>query len=163
MNDHRTGIRHSPANHNLPGRPPTPGAAPQIGRASRHRDPRPPHLKRRTPTPGGHHNPPGSHKGDAAPPHRTPKQAGRAPRPTTPACQGGPPVYTGFGILHGSGAQRSHQVPSAAPPDPPRRPTPRPTASDKGMGATRRLAHVFPVGGHDGPLAILRGQYRRPI
>ena len=36
------------------------------------------------------------------------------------------------------------------------------TASDEGMGATRRLAHVFPQGGHDGPLALLRRQDRRP-
>ena len=95
-------------------------------------------------------------------PHCTPKQAGRAPRPTSQTCQGGPPVYAGPGILHGSGAQRSHRVPSSAPPAPRRRPTPRSTASNKGMGATRRLAHLFPQGGHDGPLALLRGQCQRP-
>ena len=143
-NDHRKNVRHSPAHHNLPGRLPTPGAPRQIGQASRPRDPRPQHPERRTPTPGGHHNPRWSHTGHAAPPHRTPKQGGRAPRPATPTCQGGPPVYAGPGILHGSGAQRSHRVPSPAPPAPPRRPTPHSTASDRGMGATRRLAHVFP-------------------
>ena len=126
--------------------------SPQIGRAGRCQDPHPPHPERRTPTPGGHHSPPGSHTGHAAPPHHTPKQAGRAPRPATPNCQGGPPVYAGPGVFHGSGAQRGHQVPSPAPPATPRRPTPRSTASDEGMGATRRLAH----GGHVGPLALLR-------
>ena len=65
-------------------------------------------------------------------------------------------------IKNGSGAQRSHRVPSPAPPSPRKRPTPFSTASDEGMGATRRLAHVFPQGGHDGPLALPRGQYRRP-
>ena len=151
-----------PTHHNLPGRQPAPSAPPQIGRAGRRQDPHPPQLERRTPTPGRHHSPPGSHNGHAAPPHHTPKQAGRAPRPATPNCQGGPPVYAGPGVLHGSGAQRSHQVPSPAPPAPPRRPTPRSTASDEGMGATRRLAHVFPQGGHDGPLALLRRQNRCP-
>ena len=125
-------------------------------------DPHPPHPERRTPTPGRHHSPPGSHTGHAAPPNHTPKQAGSMPHPATPNCQGGPPVYAGPGVLHGSGAQRGHRVPSPAPPAPRRRPTPRSTASDEGMGATRRLAHVFPQGGHDGPLALLRRQYRRP-
>ena len=77
-------------------------------------------------------------------------------------CQRGPPVYAGPGVLHGSGAQRGHRVPSPAPPAPQRRPTPRSTTSDEGMGATRRLAQVFPQGGHDGPLELLRRQYRRP-
>ena len=57
---------------------------------------------------------PGSYTGHATPRHRTSKQAGTAPRPTTPTCQGGPPVYAGPGILHGSGAQRSHRVPIPA-------------------------------------------------
>ena len=160
--DHRASVRHSPTHHNLPGRQPAPSAPPQIGRAGRRQDPHPPHPERQTPTHGRHHSPLGSHTGHAAPPHHTPKQAGRAPRPATPNCQGGPPVYAGPGVLHGSGAQRGHRVPSPAPPAPPRRPTPRSTASDEGMGATRRLAHVFPQGGHDGPLALLRRQYRRP-
>ena len=47
-------------------------------------------------------------------------------------------------------------------PRPQGRPTPRSTATDEGMGATRRLACVFPQGGHDGPLELLRRQYRRP-
>ena len=47
-------------------------------------------------------------------------------------------------------------------PDPTRRPTPCSTASNKSMCATWRLAHVLPQGGHDGPLALLRGQYRCP-
>ena len=161
-NNHRTGVRHSPAHHSLPKRPPTLGATPQIGRATRRRDPRPEHQERQTPTPGGHHNAPGSHRGHTASQHRTPKQAAGAPRLTTRTCQGGPPVYAGPDILHGGSAQRGHQIPSPAPPGPPRRPTPRSTASNKGMCATWRLAHVLPHGGHDSPLALLWGQYRRP-
>ena len=80
INEHRTGVRHSPAHHNLPGRQLTPVAPPQIGRASQRRE-------RRTPTPGGRQNPPGSHTGHATQPHHTLKQAARAPRPTTPTCQ----------------------------------------------------------------------------
>ena len=80
----------SPAHHNLPGRPPTPGAPPQIGPASRRQDPHAPHPERRTPTPGGHHYPPRSPKGHGTPPDRTFKEAGGAPRPTTPTSQGGP-------------------------------------------------------------------------
>ena len=68
----------------------------------------------------------------------------------------------GLYILHRSGAQPGHRVPYPAAPAPRKRPTPRSTASDEGMGATRSLTHVFLQGGHDGPLALLRRQYRRP-
>ena len=53
-------------------------------------------------------------------------------------------------------------IPSVAPLATPRRPTPRSTASNKAMCTTRRLAHVLPQGGHDGPLALLQGTIRAP-
>ena len=129
----------------------------KIGWASRLLGPRPPHPERRTHTPGGHHNPPWGHTGHTASQHRTPKQAGGTPRPTTPNCQGGPPVYTGPGILHGGSAQRGHRIPGSTPPRPPRHPLPCVPTIKQGLGTIRRLAHVLPQGGHDGPLALLRG------
>ena len=51
---------------------------------------------------------PGGQTGHTASQHRTPKQAGRAPRPITQTCQVGPPVYAGPAILHGGGYQALH-------------------------------------------------------
>ena len=153
-NDLRTGVRHSPAHHDiLDAHQLLVHPRKSVGLAN---------VGAPAPTSGGHHNPPRSHTAHTLSPHRTPKQAGRAPRPTTPTLQGGTSVYAGPGILHGSRAQHGHRIPGPAPPAPERRPMPRSTASNKGMGTTPRLAHILPQGGQDGPLALLQGQYRRP-
>ena len=160
--DHQPSVRHSPASHHLPGRAPPRGGTLRIGGAGRCQSPCPQHPERQAPTSAGHHSPPRGHTGHPASQHCTPKQTRRVTRPTTSTRQGEPPVHTGPGVLHAGGAERGRRVPGLQPPEPPSHPTPRPPASTQGMGAARGLAHILPQGGHDGTLALLRGQHRRP-